>query len=63
MTINSTRVRLVQARNLSIEEAVLTGESEPSEKETAPAPKAAALADRNCMAYSGTLVAMVVAQP
>ncbi|RXE47632.1 HAD-IC family P-type ATPase [Chromohalobacter israelensis] len=50
-------VRLVQVRALRIEEAVLTGESVAAEKQAAPAPATAALGERHCMAYSGTLVA------
>lgn len=49
-------VRLLRARNLRIEEAVLTGESVPVEKDHAAVPADAALGDRQSMAYSGTLV-------
>ena len=49
-------LRLLEAKNLRIEEAVLTGESVPVEKELAPVDRGAALGDRGCMAYSGTLV-------
>ena len=48
--------RLVEAANLRIEEAVLTGESEPVEKDSAALPAtAAALGDRRNMAYAGTI--------
>jgi magnesium-transporting ATPase (P-type) len=50
-------LRLVQARNLRIDEAPLTGESAAVEKAIAPVHEAAVLADRTSMAYSGTLVA------
>ncbi len=50
-------LRLLKANALRIEEAILTGESVAAEKREAPAPKEAALGDRHCMAYSGTLVA------
>lgn len=50
-------VRLVRVRALRIEEAVLTGESVAAEKQAASAPATAALGERHCMAYSGTLVA------
>lgn len=50
-------LRIVRARNLRIEEAVLTGESVPSEKSIRPVAEDAALGDRTCMAFSGTLVA------
>ncbi|MCP5451461.1 MAG: cation-transporting P-type ATPase [Gammaproteobacteria bacterium] len=49
-------LRLVEARNLRIQEAVLTGEAEAVHKTTAPVPAEAALGDRRSMAYSGTLV-------
>ncbi len=50
-------LRLVQARALRIQEAVLTGESVPVDKGTSPVTEDAPLGDRSCMAYSGTLVA------
>ncbi len=49
-------VRLLDARNLKIEEAALTGESLASEKTCAAVAADASLGDRHCMAYSGTLV-------
>ncbi len=49
-------LRLIETRNLRIEEAALTGESEPVEKGCAPVPAEAPIGDRSCMAYSGTLV-------
>ncbi|HMQ13716.1 MAG TPA: HAD-IC family P-type ATPase, partial [Candidatus Competibacter phosphatis] len=49
-------LRLVEAKNLRIQEAVLTGEAEAVHKTTAPVPAEAALGDRRSMAYSGTLV-------
>jgi magnesium-transporting ATPase (P-type) len=50
-------LRLLAARGLKIDEAVLTGESLPVEKATDPVAADVPLADRHCMAYSGTLVA------
>src|SRR5690606_19943718 len=50
-------LRLVRARSLLIDEAILTGESVASEKHTAPVEADAPLGDRRCMAFSGTLVA------
>jgi magnesium-transporting ATPase (P-type) len=50
-------LRLLRTRNLQIEEAILTGESVPTEKSAAPAAAAAALGDRTSMAWSGTMVA------
>ena len=48
-------VRLIEAVNLQIEEATLTGESVPVEKHTAPlANGELALGDRKNMAYAGT---------
>ena len=50
-------LRLLTAHNLLIGEAILTGESIPSSKQTAAVTENATLGDRSCMAYSGTLVA------
>jgi magnesium-transporting ATPase (P-type) len=49
-------LRLLQALNLQIQEALLTGESMPVEKNTRPVTGEAAIGDRVCMAYSGTLI-------
>ncbi len=49
-------LRLIRARGLLIEEAALTGESVPAEKQDAPVAVDAALGDRRGMAYSATLV-------
>lgn len=49
-------LRLIRAKGLRIEEAALTGESVPSDKETVPVAEDTPLADRSSMAYSGTLV-------
>lgn len=49
-------VRLLQVTELRVEEAALTGESLPVEKQTAPVAADAALGDRSNMAYCGTLV-------
>lgn len=49
-------LRLIDVRNLRVEEAALTGESVPVEKHLDPVAEDAALGDRRCMAYSGTLV-------
>ncbi|MCP1727421.1 Ca2+-transporting ATPase [Natronospira proteinivora] len=49
-------LRLVDTKNLRIEEAALTGESVPVEKDLAPVTDDAPLGDRACIAYSGTLV-------
>ncbi|MCO5760025.1 MAG: cation-transporting P-type ATPase [Chromatiaceae bacterium] len=49
-------LRLTEIRNLRIEEAALTGESEPVEKGLAPVAASAPIGDRTCLAYSGTLV-------
>ena len=49
-------LRLLKVHNLQIQEAILTGESVAAEKQVAPVRSDAALGDRTCMAYSGTLV-------
>lgn len=50
-------LRLLTAHGLSVQEAILTGESLPVEKHTQPVAENAALGDRTSMAYSGTLIA------
>jgi len=49
-------LRLFVQRNLQIEEAALTGESVPVEKQTGAASAEAILAERACLAFTGTLV-------
>jgi len=49
-------LRLLEVKNLRVEEAVLTGESMPVEKSVDPVAADAPLGDRLSMAYSGTLV-------
>jgi magnesium-transporting ATPase (P-type) len=49
-------LRLLQVKNLRINEAALTGESVPVEKSTEAVVGSAAIGDRACMAYSGTVV-------
>ena len=49
-------VRLQQAHNLHIDESVLTGESVPAAKHSDPVAEDAAIGDRRCMGYAGTLV-------
>lgn len=51
-------LRLLRAKNLRIDEAALTGESVPSEKDAAPVADDAPLGDRLCMAFAGTTVAV-----
>ncbi|MEX2642905.1 MAG: HAD-IC family P-type ATPase, partial [Acetobacterales bacterium] len=50
-------LRLIEARGLSVQEALLTGESMPSEKHLDPVASDAPLGDRASMLFSGTLVA------
>lgn len=50
-------LRLLRARGLLIDEALLTGESVAAQKQERPAARDAALGDRHSMAFSGTLVA------
>jgi calcium-translocating P-type ATPase len=49
-------LRVLQARGLAVEEAILTGESVPVEKSEAPVAVDAVLGDRRSMLWSGTLV-------
>ena len=49
-------LRLLQARGLQIQEAILTGESVAVEKDTERVGENAPLGDRSCMAFSGTIV-------
>lgn len=49
-------LRLISAHGLSVQEAILTGESIPVEKQSRPVAADSPLGDRSCMAYSGTLV-------
>lgn len=50
-------LRLIEARGLKAEEAILTGESVPTDKATAPVAVDAALGDQSSMLFSGTLIA------
>ncbi len=49
-------LRLIRAKGLQVDEAALTGESVPVEKSLDAVEAATELAERRCMAYSGTLV-------
>lgn len=49
-------LRLVRVRSLRIDEAILTGESVPVEKNAGQVAPDAALGDRTCLAFSGSLV-------
>ena len=55
-------LRLLQVKNLRINEAALTGESVPVEKSTAAVAQAASIGDRACMAFAGTVVSFGQAQ-
>ncbi|TVR10527.1 MAG: HAD family hydrolase [Salinarimonadaceae bacterium] len=50
-------LRLISASSLSAEEAILTGESVPTRKQTEPVEDDAVLGDRRSMVYSGTMIA------
>jgi Ca2+-transporting ATPase len=49
-------LRLIASRSLHIEEAALTGESVPAEKNVDPVAADAGIGDRSCLAFGGTLV-------
>lgn len=49
-------LRLIAANSLRIDESAITGESMAADKNTDPVASSAELAERSCMAYSGTLV-------
>src|SRR5271167_2045238 len=49
-------LRLIEAKNLRTEEAALTGESVPAEKTIDAVSVNATVGDRECMAFSGTMV-------
>lgn len=49
-------LRLLTAHSAAVQEAILTGESVPVDKQTQALPENTPLGDRNCMAFSGTLV-------
>ncbi len=49
-------LRLIAARGLKVEEAILTGESVAVDKTTSPVPADAPLGDRRSMLFSGTMV-------
>jgi magnesium-transporting ATPase (P-type) len=49
-------IRLISARNVSVEEAILTGESVPTQKGVEPVAADAPIGDRTCMLFSGTLL-------
>jgi len=49
-------LRLINAKNLRIDESILTGESVAVSKHTDRTPESAALGDQRSMAFSGTLV-------
>lgn len=50
-------LRLIEARSLKVEEAILTGESVPVDKATEAVALEAAIGDRSSMLFSGTLIA------
>ena len=49
-------MRIIQQKNLQVEEAALTGESVPSQKNTDAVNLDVVIGDRKCMVFSGTLV-------
>lgn len=53
----SADCRVIQASQLSADEAILTGESLPVNKDTVPVETSAPLGERKCMLFAGTAVA------
>ena len=49
-------LRLLESKDLAVDESLLTGESIPQNKDVHPVPADAPLAERRSMAYSGSLV-------
>ncbi len=49
-------LRLIEARNLSVDESLLTGESQAAQKKTEPLSEESALGERINMGYAGTTV-------
>lgn len=49
-------IRLISARNVSVEEAILTGESVPTQKGVDPVLLDAPVGDRTCMLFAGTVL-------
>ncbi len=49
-------LRLLEASNLKINESTLTGESMPVDKHISPIPEDIPMADRDNMAYMGTVI-------
>ncbi|WP_321390228.1 cation-transporting P-type ATPase [Emcibacter sp.] len=49
-------LRLLTAHGMSVQEAILTGESVAAEKHSKPVAEDVSLGDRSCMVFSGTLV-------
>ncbi len=50
-------LRILRSRDARVEEAILTGESEPVSKTSEPTDEKAVVADRTSMVFSGTIVA------
>jgi magnesium-transporting ATPase (P-type) len=49
-------IRLVEVNALAVDESLLTGESLPLTKRTSPVDPGVVVADRSCMAYTGSVV-------
>ena len=55
-------MRVLSVRNLKVDEAALTGESSPVHKRFEPVAPDAAIGDRTCMVFGGTLVTLGTAE-
>ncbi len=55
-------LRLIEVRDMRVDEAILTGESVPVDKSLSQATEHSALGERVCMLFSGTMIATGIAR-